>query len=88
MDDTQHFPKPHREEPVVGSHFLSISIRAWLAIVLIGTVCAHSLAAIVIAIMTTNDALLKVTEPLYTMSGMALAYYFGQQKGKENKPTP
>ena len=76
-EETQIFTK---EEPTVTSHFKGISIRAWLALGLILTVCFHSIAAIIIAVITKDAKLLVVSEPLYTMSGMALAYYFGQQK--------
>lgn len=86
-EQTEIITKPTREEPAGSgsSHFLQISIRAWLAVLLISTVCAHSAATIALAIIMKNPDLLKVTEPLYTMSGMALAYYFGQQKQQPNK---
>jgi hypothetical protein len=71
-----------RENPGVSSHFMQISVRAWLAIALIATICAKSLAEIVLAILLKDVALLKVTEPLYTMAGMALAYYFGTKTNK------
>lgn len=79
-DETQ--PGSKREEHGGTSHFMKVSVRAWLALVLISTVCLHSVAAIALAIILKDPGQLKVTEPLYTMSGMALAYYFGQQKQK------
>lgn len=75
-------PASKREEHAAQSHFMKVSIRAWLALILISTVCLHSAATIALAILLKSPDQLKVTEPLYTMSGMALAYYFGQQKQK------
>lgn len=69
-----------REEPNSNSHFMQISVRAWLAIALIATICLKAVAETIVAILFDKPDLLKVTEPLYTMAGMALAYYFGQQK--------
>jgi hypothetical protein len=71
-----------RENPGVPSHFFQISVRGWLAVGLIITVCMKSLAEVVLAIMLKDVSMLKVTEPLYTMAGMALAYYFGQKSIK------
>lgn len=80
------------------SHFWGITIRAWLALWLIGAVIAHSLAVVAVVVVlvcykliTVDQAVaaLKVSEPLYTMSGMALSFYFGQQTGgkQQQKPT-
>ena len=49
------------------SQFFGVSIRGWLATVLILTVCAMSAAKI------------EVTEPLYTMAALAIGFYFGQK---------
>ncbi len=107
-DETEIFTKPAapadtkvvRESETIGySHFFKLSIKASLALILITTVCMHSFAAIVIAVLKAPSldldsllTILHVNEPLYTMSGMALAYYFGQQKqlqqGVPPTPTP
>lgn len=96
-DDTQILlnPSAHKKEDHIAvSHFMGISIRAWLALGLIGAVILHSVAIVVTSVylstrgvITIDQAInaLKITEPLYTMSGMALAYYFGQQKQQTNK---
>lgn len=78
-ENTERLSRKADEESIGHSHFMRVSIRGWLAIILVGTVCLHSVAAIALALMTKQPELLKVTEPLYTMGGMALAYYFGQQ---------
>lgn len=79
-DETQMLK---REDHGGTSHFLQVSVRAWLAIGLIATVCLHSGATVYLAIVLRQPDLVKVGEPLYTMAGMALAYYFGQQKQKQ-----
>lgn len=78
-EETQVFK---REEPYGTSHFLQVSVRAWLAVGLIATICMTQVAVIVLAVLTKQPELLEVGEPLYTMSGMALAYYFGQKQAK------
>ena len=82
-----------REDHGGTSHVFQISVRAWLAIMLLIGVCLHGVGQLIVAVHLawTNPAtpiemvkdLLKVGEPLYTMAGMALAYYFGQQKIKQ-----
>jgi len=57
------------------SSFANISIRAWLAIIVIVTVCAMSLGRI------------DVKEPLYTLCVTVCAFYFAQ-KEKPKTQTP
>lgn len=49
------------------SHIAKISIRAWLALILVVTTCSMSVLKI------------EVVEPLYSMSLLALGFYFGQK---------
>lgn len=44
-----------------------ISMRGWLALIIVVTVCGMSAAGVV------------VIEPLYSMSMLALGFYFGQK---------
>lgn len=62
-DDTQILVNPgsNGESKVVG-----VSIRGWLAILAIATVCAMSVLG------------KEVTEPLYTLSVAIIAFYYGQ----------
>jgi len=53
------------------SQIFGVSIRGWLALMIIGTVCYMS-----VMIKT-------VIEPLYSMSMLALGFYFGQATKKE-----
>lgn len=93
--DTQVFTQASPDKPVRApetieySHVFKLSIKAFIAVVLIVTVCLANIAGFYIAIHLSFGAapnwdyimkLLTIGEPLYTMSGMALAYYFGQQK--------
>lgn len=86
-ENTQHFTKPNRENPETASHLFSISVRGWLALILILTICLHSFAKLFIdvylAIQSGTVAEIEVKEPLYTMGSMALAYYFGQQMARK-----
>lgn len=70
------------------SSFFGISIRAWLAIILVCTVCfchtAIVVAVMIEAIMSRDFAKVgtftTISEPLYTLVIGAVAYYFGQKK--------
>lgn len=50
-----------------GSTMFGVSIRAWLAVMLVSTVCA-------MAVMSN-----PVDEPLYSLSIMSVGFYFGQK---------
>lgn len=52
------------------SHFFSISLRGLITLTVVWTVCGMSVAG------------LKIEEPLYTLVGLCVGYYFGQG----NKP--
>jgi len=56
------------EEPGDESNVLKVSVRGWITLIVVATVCGMSIFAI------------EVKEPLYTMAGMCLGWYFGQKK--------
>ena len=56
------------EDTVVESRIMRLSVRSVLVIVLTATVCAMSIAS------------KEIKEPLYTLAGMAIGWYFGQKK--------
>lgn len=56
------------------SRFGGVSVRAWIAVVLVMTVCLMSASGI------------DVKEPLYTLATVGVGYYFGQKT--QSKPTP
>jgi len=49
------------------SHVMKISIRAWLALIIVTTICAMSILG------------MTVVEPLYTIGSLAIGFYFGQK---------
>ena len=70
------------------SSFYGISVRAWLAILLVCTVCygyvAVATAVLVEAVISRDFAkvgtYVTISEPLYTLVIGAVAYYFGQKR--------
>lgn len=56
-------PDPQQESKIFG-----VSVRGWIAVTIISTVCYMSVRII------------PVTEPLYTLCTMAIGFYFGQKK--------
>ena len=60
--------QPFVDDDVNGdSHFVKISIRAWIALIVVLTVCVMSFVQ------------KEVTEPLYTLASLSVGYYFGQK---------
>lgn len=55
------------------SHIMSVSIRALIALLVILTVCYMS-------IMQTD-----IKEPLYTLAGLIVGFFFGQQTKPKNQ---
>lgn len=60
---------PNTEE----SKIFNVSLRGWLTLFVVGTCCYMSVTMI------------KIEEPFYTLVGMVVAYYFGQN-AKIHKP--
>lgn len=82
--------KTYSELPTQDSSFIGISVRAWLAVLLVATVCFTQAAAVVAVLydaVKTGDfgkvgTFLNIGEPMYSMSVAALAFYFGQKSTK------
>lgn len=67
---------PQNEAP--GESVLgSISVRAWLALIIVLTVCTMSMIG-AIAVMRRGEEI-TISEPLYSMAMLALGFYFGQK---------
>lgn len=56
-----------------GSHILKVSVRAWIALILVSTVCFMSVMEMIIR------------EPLYTLVGLAIGFYFGKNQTNPQK---
>lgn len=52
------------------SRIFGVSLRGWIALGVVLTVCAMSVLMI------------EVKEPLYTLAGLIVGFYFGQNKPK------
>lgn len=69
------------------SRLLGVSIRGWLALVLVGTVCLNQglvvIACLYEAIVTKDfgkvGTYTTVGEPLYSLTQVALGFYLGQK---------
>ena len=68
-DETQVIIKADAQAPQGGdSNFAGVSVRAWIAILLVGTACTKSLLG------------QEVGEPVYTLVLVAAGFYFGQKR--------
>ena len=59
-----------------------VSVRAWLVMMLCGTVCVQSIAGQVLGYFMTGEMVIEIREPLYSLSIAAASYYFGQTMKK------
>lgn len=96
-DKTDIIHKPLAAE----SRVWSVSVRGWLAIAIIGTICASTLSVVLAAVSVaiyTGSMQVLAGDPVTTMfSGLkelgfvALAYYFAKEErehiGRPRKPT-
>lgn len=67
--------KSSGKTPSHESHMFSMSTRSLITLIVVLTVCLMSYRG------------MKVEEPLYTLVGMCIGYYFGQN-GKPKSQTP
>ena len=73
MDDqTSLTPKP-KEQRVKESRIFGVSLRGLIALLVILTVCYMSISVI------------EVKEPLYTLAGLIVGFYFGQNQKQPNQ---
>lgn len=85
-DTTSHFAK--QDNGNTESKVFNVSVRGWLAVGLVATVCVSHIAVAVATVynaITSNDfakvgTLTTIGEPLYSMSVAALGFYFGTQR--------
>lgn len=69
MDDqTSVLAKPAKDAKLKESSIFGVSLRGLIALVVISTVCVMSVAVI------------EVKEPLYTLAGLIVGFYFGQNQ--------
>lgn len=59
------------------STLFGVSIRGWIAVVIVVTVCVISAASAWASIRAGAEVI--VGEPLYSMAAMSLGFYFGQK---------
>lgn len=77
-EDTTQTPRPQAQDSRVGG----VSVRAWLVMLLCGTVCLQSVAGQVLGFFLTGEIVIEIKEPLYSLSIAAASYYFGQTTKK------
>jgi len=66
---------PATENPMGqdNSAIFGVSLRGWIALLVVATVCGMSIANII------------VVEPLYTLAGLVVGFYYGHQQGLTQK---
>jgi len=76
--------------PSAESQIFGVSIRAWIACVLTGTVCfiyvVDALATVWMNLHGSSTEQ-KISEPLYTLSIMAVSFYLGNKAANSKTTT-
>jgi len=71
------------------SQIMGVSVRAWLVLILVGTVCglavSYAVTDIVLSVALKTLPTFEVKEPLYSIVIAAVAYYFGQSQRKQSQ---
>lgn len=57
-----------------------VSVRAWLVVMLVGTLCVATLGNPILSYLITGDIMIEIHEPFYSAVVISLGYYFGQSK--------
>jgi hypothetical protein len=70
-------PKIPLQLPVDNSNVFGVSMRAWVALLIIGTVCIISAATAYTQYRDGKEV--SIEDPLYGMGLVALGYLFGQK---------
>ena len=78
---TQTTKETSAPTPPDDSRVFGVSVRAWLVLMVCGTVCAGYLTTLVMAYLQ-GELIIEIKEPLYSIAVGAVAYYFGQSKNK------
>lgn len=76
MSEQPEQPEKNGQEPA--SVVASVSVRAWLAILITVTICGNWTANMVMASMGITSVNIVIPEPLYSAFTMVLGIYFGQ----------
>ena len=71
-EDKLNEVEPNKENPPASdnSSIFGVSIRGWIAMVVVATICLMS------------GLKIDIKEPLYTLAGLIVGFYFGQNPKK------
>jgi hypothetical protein len=75
VEETSIITKPLPElkfKEAPESKAFNVSLRGWVCLLVVATICYMSIAQI------------EIKEPLYTLGGMVIGYYFAQSKKTGN----
>lgn len=78
-EDTQQITKPNSVE----SHIGGVSVRGWIVVMVMGTMCIREIAVVVSALYE-HTPVEQVKEPFYGVVMGLIGFYFGQK----TTPTP
>ncbi len=70
------------DKPAQDSTIWGVSVRAWLVIMLVFTLCLSTLLNPLFGYLITGDLFIEIKEPFYSAVTISLGYFFGQSVKK------
>jgi hypothetical protein len=68
--------------PAQDSLIFGVSIRAWIVVMLVFTLCVTVIMNPILGYLISGDLFFEVKEPFYSAVVISLGYYFGQNSKK------
>ncbi len=60
------------------SSIFGVSVRGWLVLILVSTVCAMNLTNLILVCLGLTSMTLQISEPLYSGFNVGIGFYLGQ----------
>lgn len=70
------------DEKSPDSSVFGVSVRGWIVITLVGTLCLMQLLNMILSYLVSGDIILEIKEPFYSAVTISIGYYFGQNTKK------
>lgn len=84
IEDTEHLSKPpEKKSNPVESHIAGVSVRGWIVVMVMATLCVRELSIVVISVMN-KVPIEQIKEPFYGVVLALIGFYFGQKTQNQN----
>ena len=78
IEDTEHLQKPPEKKMMGESHIGGVSIRGWIVVMVMATLCVREISIVATAILAKTP-IEQIKEPFYGVVMGLIGFYFGQK---------